>query len=122
MDMSISSTRSSPQSCRWSLLSSSLVGALKATSLIATVDGLDQQTVFAPINSGMSMSSNANISFTAATAAHPGLTTSQLATILTYHVVPRVFYSPAYNGRKRQFLPTVNGETICITKVKGQLC
>jgi len=61
---------------------SSLVGAVVATGLGPTLSGPGPFTVFAPVNAAFA-------------AAPPGLTTSQLASVLTYHVLPGQVLSTA---------------------------
>ena len=86
-----------------------LVGALNKTSLVATVDGLSDVTVFAP----------SNAAFDAIGSALPNLTNDQLTGILTYHVVPGIVgYSTLLSNTT---LPTVNGANVTIEVVDGKV-
>jgi len=87
----------------------SLAGALTATNLVSTVDGLSDVTIFAPDNAA----------FAAIGSAVGNLTTAQLSGILTYHVVKgTVGYSSLLSNTT---LTTVNGATVRITIENGQV-
>lgn len=77
-----------------------LAGALTTTSLIDTVDNLKDITIFAPSNEA----------FRAIGSATGSLTTQQLSSILTYHVIQNtVAYSPLIaQGLANNSIPTVN--------------
>lgn len=85
----------------------SLAGALTQASLVNTVNSLKDVTIFAP----------SNAAFAAIGSALGNLTTAQLTSILTYHVVSgTVGYS---TGLTNTTLTTVNGETLKITIENG---
>lgn len=87
----------------------SLAGALKTTNLVSTVDSLKDVTIFAPSNSA----------FQAIGSAIGTLTTAQLSSILTYHVVQgTVGYSSILSNTT---LKTVNGENVTITIEDGSV-
>jgi uncharacterized surface protein with fasciclin (FAS1) repeats len=74
---------------------------------VSTVDGLHDVTIFAPDNAA----------FQAIGSTVGGLTTSQLASILVYHVVSgTVGYSPLLTNTT---LKTVGGENLTITVENG---
>jgi uncharacterized surface protein with fasciclin (FAS1) repeats len=87
----------------------SLAGALTSAKLVDTVDNLKDVTIFAPSNDA----------FGAIGSALPGLTTDQLTSILTYHVVQgTVGYSSLLSNTT---LKTVNGGTVTITVEGGNV-
>jgi transforming growth factor-beta-induced protein len=81
-----------------------LAGALTDTNLISTVDGLKDVTIFAPSNEA----------FRAIGSATGSLTTQQLSSILTYHVINgTVAYSPLIaQGLANTSIPTVNSAEV----------
>ncbi|RMZ71429.1 TGF beta induced ig-h3 precursor [Pyrenophora seminiperda CCB06] len=82
----------------------SLRGALVAADLVDTVNGLDDVTIFAPSNEA----------FQSIGSALPNLTTEQVSSILTYHVVAgTVGYSSTL--KNNTVLETVNGANLTIT-------
>jgi uncharacterized surface protein with fasciclin (FAS1) repeats len=83
-----------------------LISALQATSLVDTVTGLKDITVFAPTNEA----------FEAVSEAVAGLSTEQVSSVLTYHVVPSVAYS---SGLKSGEVPTVNGASVKVEVSDG---
>jgi uncharacterized surface protein with fasciclin (FAS1) repeats len=92
---------------------SSLYGALNATSLLSTVDGLENVTIFAPSNTAFesigSLLSNAS--------------TSTLTSILEYHVVEgsglKPFYSTSLmNGST---ITTLGGGSLTVYLVNGSV-
>jgi uncharacterized surface protein with fasciclin (FAS1) repeats len=84
-----------------------LAGALTAAKLVDTVSSLKDVTIFAPTNAA----------FDAIGAAVANLTTEQLSSILTYHVVQGVVgYSSALTNMS---LPTVNGANLTLTVADG---
>ena len=86
---------------------SSLASALTSASLVSTVDGLKDVTIFAPNNAAFQA-----IASTAAT-----LTVAQLSNVLTYHVVAgTVGYSSLLSNTT---LKTVNGKSVTITVGRG---
>ena len=86
-----------------------MASALNATNLISTVNGLKDVTIFAP----------SNAAFGAIGSALPGLSTSQLTSILTYHVVVgTVGYSSLLSNTT---LTTVNGGNVTITVEDGSV-
>jgi len=78
-----------------------LAGALTQTNLVNTVDNLKDVTIFAPSNEA----------FRDIGSATGSLTTQQLSSILTYHVIQgTVAYSPLIvQGLANTSVPTVNG-------------
>lgn len=87
----------------------SLAGALTAAGVVSTVNGLKDVTIFAPSNDAF-----AAIASTAA-----NLTTAQIASILTYHVVQgTVGYSSLLSNIS---LTTVNGAKVTITVAGGNV-
>jgi len=81
----------------------SLATALTTANLVPTVNGLKDVTIFAPSNDA----------FTAIASAAAGLTTQQLTSVLTYHVVAgTVGYSSLLSNTT---LKTVNGANVTIT-------
>jgi uncharacterized surface protein with fasciclin (FAS1) repeats len=81
---------------------SSLVGAVVTANLATTLSGAGPFTVFAPTN-------------TAFAAAPTGLTTAQLSTVLTYHVLADEVLSSELGPVFGTAIPTVSGQTIRIT-------
>lgn len=81
-----------------------LAGALTQTNLVNTVDGLKDVTIFAPSNQAFQDIGSATGS----------LTTQQLSSILTYHVITgSVAYSPLIvQGLANTSIPTVNGAEV----------
>ncbi|KAK4987995.1 hypothetical protein LTR50_004214 [Elasticomyces elasticus] len=87
----------------------SLASALTSAKLVDTVDNLRDVTIFAPSNNA----------FGAIGSALPNLTTSQLTSILTYHVVQgTVGYSSLLRNTT---LKTVNGGNVSITVEGGNV-
>jgi uncharacterized surface protein with fasciclin (FAS1) repeats len=87
----------------------SLAGALTMANLVSTVDGLKDVTIFAP----------SNAAFQAIGSAVGSLTTDQLTSILTYHVVVgSVGYSSILTNTT---LKTVNGGSVTITVEGGSV-
>jgi uncharacterized surface protein with fasciclin (FAS1) repeats len=87
----------------------SLAGVLGMANLVATVDGLKDVTIFAP----------SNAAFEAIGSAAGSLTTDQLTSILTYHVVAgTVGYSTTLTNTT---LKTVNGGSVTITVENGSV-
>lgn len=85
----------------------SLAGALTAADLVSTVDGLSDVTIFAPSNEA----------FAAISSATSNLTTEQLTSILTYHVVTgTVGYSSSLSNTT---IATVNGGSVTISVIDG---
>ncbi|KAH4202714.1 hypothetical protein HBH61_056670 [Parastagonospora nodorum] len=89
---------------------SSLAGALTAANLVETVDTTKDVTIFAP----------SNAAFQAIGSGLGNLTTEQVTSVLTYHVVAgAVGYSSGLtNGTS---LKTVNGANLTITVVDGKV-
>lgn len=86
-----------------------LVGALTLADLAGTVDGLSDVTIFAPESSAFDDIGNLLAN----------LTTEDLTSILTYHVVNgTVGYSTMLENTT---LPTLNGEDITITIIDGDV-
>jgi uncharacterized surface protein with fasciclin (FAS1) repeats len=86
-----------------------LVAAVKAADLVATLQGTGPFTVFAPSNSAFDKLPAGTVS----TLVQPA-NKAQLTTILTYHVVPgRLTADQLQNG---QTLTTVEGETLTVMK------
>ncbi|PQE15528.1 hypothetical protein CJF32_00006884 [Rutstroemia sp. NJR-2017a WRK4] len=87
----------------------SLYGALNATSLASPVDSLTNVTIFAPNNQAFGNIANLV----------PTLSTEQLSSILTYHVVNgTVGYS---TGLKNGSIPTLGGGEVTITIEGGNV-
>ena len=87
----------------------SLAGALTTANLVSTVDALSDVTIFAP----------SNAAFEAIGSAVGTLSTAQLTSILTYHVVQgTVGYSTLLSNTT---LKTVNGENVTITIEDGDV-
>jgi uncharacterized surface protein with fasciclin (FAS1) repeats len=87
----------------------SLAGALTTANLVSTVNGLKDVTIFAP----------SNAAFEAIGSAVGSLTTDQLTSILTYHVVVgTVGYSTTLTNTT---LKTVNGGSVTITVEDGSI-
>lgn len=87
----------------------SLTGALTTANLVSTVDELRDVTIFAP----------SNAAFQAIGSALANVSTEDLSSILTYHVVQgTVGYSSLLTNTT---LPTVNGGSITITVVNGSV-
>jgi len=86
-----------------------IAGALTQAKLVDTVDGLTDVTVFAP----------SNAAFEAIGSALPNLTTDQLTSILTYHVVQGVVGYSSLLGNMS--LPTVQGTNVTITVIDGDV-
>ncbi|KAG0647188.1 Fasciclin arabinogalactan [Hyphodiscus hymeniophilus] len=87
----------------------SLAGALSAASLVPTVDSLSDVTIFAPSNEA----------FQAIGSAVGNLSTEQLTSILTYHVVQDIVgYSTLLSNTS---LKTVNGANVTITIEDGDV-
>jgi uncharacterized surface protein with fasciclin (FAS1) repeats len=87
----------------------SLAGALTKANLVTTVDDLSDVTIFAP----------SNAAFSAIGSALGNLSTAQLESILTYHVVKgTVGYSTTLTNTT---LTTVNGEKVTITIENGNV-
>lgn len=92
-----------------SLNLTSLAGALTSANLVSTVDGLKDVTIFAP----------SNAAFQAIGSALPNLSTADLSSILTYHVVQgTVGYS---NILTNTTLKTVNGADVTISITNGSV-
>jgi hypothetical protein len=89
---------------------SSLYGALNATNLLGTVDGLKDVTIFAPNNAA----------FQRIGSALPNLTTEQITSILTYHVVQG---SPGYSSTlaNNTKLKTLQGTELTVRIVNGSV-
>ncbi|KAJ9602380.1 hypothetical protein H2200_013235 [Cladophialophora chaetospira] len=86
-----------------------VAGALMSADLVETVDGLTDVTVFAPNNAA----------FEAIGSALPNLTTEDLTSILTYHVVEgTVGYSTLLGNTSLQ---TVQGANITITVIDDEV-
>ena len=84
-----------------------LVGALQATNLTDTVDGLGDITIFAPSNDA----------FQAIGSAAANLTAEQAAGILQYHIINgTVAYS---SGLTNASVPTLGGGNVTITVANG---
>jgi len=82
----------------------SLYGALNATNLLTTANGLSDVTIFAPNNSA----------FQAIGSALPNISTADLSSILTYHVVNGT--SPLYSSNLRNgTLQTLQGGNLNIS-------
>jgi uncharacterized surface protein with fasciclin (FAS1) repeats len=83
----------------------SLYGALKAAKLVDTVDGLGNVTIFAP----------SNAAFQAIGSGLGSLSTADLTSILTYHVV--VSDQPLYSSTLKNgtSVKTVNGGEVTVT-------
>lgn len=89
---------------------SALYGALNATSLVDTVDGLRDVTIFAP----------SNAAFSSIGSIASNISTEMAASILTYHVVAgQVIYSSDIT--ENTTLTTVNGEDIAISVIEGKV-
>jgi uncharacterized surface protein with fasciclin (FAS1) repeats len=88
----------------------SLTGALNATNLVNTVDTTKDVTIFAPNNAA----------FQAIGSGLANLTTEQISSVLTYHVVAgTVGYSSSLtNGTS---LKTANGANLTITIADGKV-
>jgi uncharacterized surface protein with fasciclin (FAS1) repeats len=89
-----------------------LVTAVKAAGLVDTLQGTGPFTVFAPVNSAFAMLPAGTVD----TLLKPE-NKMQLASILTYHVVPgRVTYADlkrmVQEGRGKAMIKTVNGATL----------
>jgi uncharacterized surface protein with fasciclin (FAS1) repeats len=89
---------------------SSLYGALNATKLLGTVDGLKDVTIFAPNNAA----------FQRIGSALPNLTTEQITSILTYHVVQG---KPGYSSTlaDNTKLKTLEGTELTVRIVNGSV-
>ncbi|KAK3112025.1 hypothetical protein LTR53_012123 [Teratosphaeriaceae sp. CCFEE 6253] len=84
-----------------------LLGAVNATNLTSTLDGLSDVTIFAPSNDA----------FQAIASATQNLTAEQAATILQYHVINgTIAYSSSLTNAT---IPTLGGSNITVTIVNG---
>jgi uncharacterized surface protein with fasciclin (FAS1) repeats len=91
-----------------------LVAAVKAAGLVSTLEGSGPFTVFAPNDAAFAKIPSSTI----ASLLLPQ-NKAELVDILTYHVVPGRYTSASlYNG---EVLTTVEGKTLTITKVNGQI-
>ena len=90
-----------------------LAGALIATSLISAVDDLKDVTIFAP----------SNAAFQAIGSATGSLSTTQLASILEYHVIKgTVGYSSLLTtGLANESFPTLQGGSIMVEVADGKV-
>jgi uncharacterized surface protein with fasciclin (FAS1) repeats len=88
----------------------SLTGALNATNLVNTVDTTKDVTIFAPNNAA----------FQAIGSGLANLTTEQISSVLTYHVVAGTvgYSSSLINGTS---LKTANGANLTITIADGKV-
>jgi transforming growth factor-beta-induced protein len=80
----------------------SLVGALTAADLAATVDGLKDVTIFAPTNAA----------FEAIASTTKTLSKEQLGNVLKYHVVPTVAFSK--DLKDGQVIKTLQGGSLTV--------
>jgi uncharacterized surface protein with fasciclin (FAS1) repeats len=89
---------------------SSLRGALNATNLLDTANNTPNLTIFAPNNAALQ----------AIGSGLANLTTEQISSVLTYHVVPGIlgYSSGLTNGT---VLPTVNGTNLTVTINNGRV-
>lgn len=87
----------------------SAVGALGALNLTDTVDNTRDLTIFLPNNAAFQRIGG-NLA---------NLSTSELTSILSYHVVPALGYSTGLTNGTR--LPTLNGDNVTITLEGGNV-
>ncbi|TPX35262.1 hypothetical protein SmJEL517_g02270 [Synchytrium microbalum] len=88
---------------------SELVDALDATNLTSTIDNLNAVTVFAPINSAFDAISDVTAT----------LNTSQLASVLEYHVIPATAFSTQLKDGEQ--FTTVLGQTLTVSLADGKV-
>ena len=91
-----------------------LVSAVQAADLAATLSGPGPFTVFAPTNTAFEA-----VPSSALQSLMQPANQAQLQGVLTFHVVPGVH--TAASLRDGQRLTTVNGETLMVTKANGRV-
>jgi len=91
-----------------------LVSAVQAAELVATLSGPGPFTVFAPTNAAFDA-----VPQSALQSLMQPQNKAQLQGVLTYHVVPGRL--SAAELRDGQMLTTVNGETLRVTKANGRV-
>ncbi len=91
-----------------------LVSAVQAADLVATLSGPGPFTVFAPDNAAFG-----KVPSSAVESLMMPANQSQLQGVLTYHVVPGIH--TAESLRNGQRLTTVNGEVLMVTKANGSV-
>lgn len=93
-----------------------LVEALTAAGLVETLQGPGPFTVFAPTNDAFAQAlTDLNLT------KEELLASPDLASILTYHVVPALVDSAAAVAADGTEVPTVNGDTIAVSVVDGNV-